>query len=132
MATVLCPWCGSPNPEGSQFCRRCGGKYPDRALPPPILGSYSPLRFQVDPGLAPPPRDVRWVFIALGLALVALAVFFLIAGGLLMQALSLGTCGQGAAPCAGLTVGQAFEEFGAAMLGIGVLCVVYGIIRALR
>jgi hypothetical protein len=130
----LCPWCGSANPEGSLYCGRCGGRIPGPREPPRTLGQYSPLRLQVDPGLEPPPRDVRWVLIMIGVAAVFLAAMFLIVGSLLTQVTSTpnGGCSQGSVPCAGLNVGPGFTWAGVVLLVAGAAAIVYGVVRALR
>ncbi|HLM90583.1 MAG TPA: hypothetical protein VK424_00780 [Thermoplasmata archaeon] len=129
MATRLCPTCGSPNPEKSAYCGRCGVRIPDARRSARSVGRFTALRFQVDPTDPPPERDVRWLILILGICSVIVSVFLLAVYSIVSAATSGSgfPCGGGpeSSPCTGSLVDYLFLVPGLALLAIGAVAVVY-------
>lgn len=58
MTTIYCPRCGTPNPEGVNFCRSCGIELEAVAL---MLRAASPPPTEVSGNKSEPKTDQDWV-----------------------------------------------------------------------
>jgi hypothetical protein len=83
---------------------------------------YTGLRFQIDPLVPPPRRDVRWILITLGAA-------FLVVGGFLLGA---GALVESVVPRAAPDPGLWLAWFGAPFLLLGGVFFGVGLIWAIR
>ncbi len=99
----------------------------------PVLGPrYTPLRFQVDPMMPPPRRDLRWVMIVLGIAFVIVGLLLLVVGAIVTSAVSLGSSGCSPSPCPLADPGTWLEWIGLPFLALGILLAGTGFWWALR
>lgn len=126
-----CSRCGTRNPPGSRFCSHCGRPLAaDAGAPtgPGLLSAWWP----VDPSASLPGRDIRYVLIVLGIALVLVGILLLVAGAVISSALAAGASGCVGSGCASVDPGVWFEWFGLPLLVLGIGLVAAGILWALR
>ncbi|MCI4345987.1 MAG: zinc ribbon domain-containing protein [Thermoplasmata archaeon] len=132
MTDGTCPSCGDPVPAGYRYCGQCGTRCFPTNENVPLGPRYWGFRFQVDPSVPPPRRDVRYVLIVVGFALTILAVLLFVVSAIVSDAISAGAAACTHPPCTPVDPGSWFAWIALPFLSLGIALLAVGLWWGLR